>query len=290
MASSETTMHRGTYTAVWDVVRPECHQPEVAALRRALEPNLVPSGISGFALYESDHIALFVSESAPDHLPLLARFIAAGYLNSHVNEILSLELSQGRSSKAASSLVQDAVQGSVTSRVDVRDSDRNYGDYEPEHFTLEGMWNAMRGVCSRFHAGAGKRFLRCASEDCSAFLGWLDNPHEYLRYESRLDIDLGRIIGGDYVQLCTFLTSTLDRLNDSGHICAPRAVEEILVSHSRVIFATGGSLLFDEEARFKLRERYPLSASSRLAIRLRSWLTRAQARLVGSSASGVAFK
>lgn len=255
----------------WDNL-PMPDPAEVAAFRRQVTPGFLPSGINGFNLREGDHIALVVTSDEVDHLSLLKGFIAAGYRNSSAHEILSLELSLGRSAHGAITALEEVLGGAFDERIDVRDSDRNYGDYEPEHFTLEGMWQAMSGERSRMSSQG--ELLRCASEDCSLFLKWLDNPHEYLRYEARLGPDLNQLMPRSFVQLCTFRTSVLDELGLADHLDTALAMEQILASHSRVILLSDGGLSFDADARRVLRSRYPISRHRRMAVTVSSLWTR----------------
>lgn len=263
---------QGSYSDYWDLTQ-DSFPEEIISLRRSLAPNWVPSGISGFNLHKLDHVALFVCDSGEDHLNLLAKFVAAGCVNRESSEIISLELSQGRGLLEAKKILDSIIGERVSGKIDIRDSERNYSDYQTEHFTLEGMWSAMKGELKRID-DAGVKMFRCASEDCSIFLRWLDNPHDYLAYEARLSTDLSRILNTDHVQLCTFRLSLINQLGLNGHINPGRAIEEILASHKRIILMTGRGLYFDKSARNIIKSWYPVPFITRMMVYIKAALNK----------------
>jgi len=251
----------------------------VATLRRRVDPLFMPSGISGFTLRAGDHIALFVLPgSAPDaHLPILFRYVAAGANNLDRDEAVVLELSEGATPAMAETGLSGLTGGGHRSRIDIVDWDRNSGDYQPGHFDLAGMWRAITKQRPRMD-GVERPAFRCASEDCSFFVRWLDNAADYLRYEAQLPVDLDRLLPGPFLQLCTFKDHLLGELADARRISRAESVATLLASHNRVIVVAGPRIIFDADAREHLLNHYAIPRSRYLAQVLRSRVDALRAR------------
>ena len=253
----------------------------VAEVRRRADPLFMPSGISGFSLRARDHIALFVLPGAADdsHLPVLFRYVAAGANNEDRHEAVVLELSDGATPAMAEAGLAGMIAAPRRARIDVVDWDRNSGDYRLGHFDLAGMWQAITNQRPRME-GVDQPAFRCASEDCSFFVRWLDNAGDYPRYEAQLPEDLSRLLPGPFLQLCTFKDRLLVELADAQDIPAAESVATILASHNRVIAVADDRILFDGAARERLMDQYGISRSRYRAQVLRSRASALRARFL----------
>jgi hypothetical protein len=200
----------------------------------------LPSGINNFRLCANDHIAVIIfSDQNDSYYNLILDFLTAGIENGRDEEFLSLELTEGRKVHDAVQQIEERTGDPLPESIDIRGWERNQADYEPEKFTHEGMRRAMDSEAVRLHKSPDA-VLRVASEDCSAFMGWLENPKEYLAYEHELGQDLADHIGGRrYVQLCTFKVSTLERLGEriGG---AKAALLDLALSHNQLLVIENG--------------------------------------------------
>lgn len=278
-----TTIRKSKFAERWERGYSSLAAGDVPRIRSQINPSFVPSGISGFILNKGDHVALFIEEDDIDYLPVLEKFLIAGYRSSSKPEILSLELSRTENAAPVKERMMAKLGRNFSDTIEIRDVDQNYSDYEPEHFTIEGMWDAMNHERRRFSRDESQHSFRCASEDCSLFLRWVDNPREYLRYESRLAQDLENIVCKGSVQLCAFRHSVLREMESIGKLNASIAVGEILASHSRVILLTHEQIVFDDLARAIIEREFPLCTKDRLAIKAHSIISRISAKLTPKS-------
>jgi hypothetical protein len=227
-------------TKLWLMAPPDslraARNDATSTVLQELEQSELPSGINNFRLRANDHIAVIVfSDGKDSYFDLILDFLTAGIENRRDDELLSLELTEGREVRDAVRRLEKRLSDSVPMEsIDIRGWERNQADYEPERFTHEGMWRAMDSEAVRLHEKSDA-VLRVASEDCSAFMGWLENPKEYLDYEYELGRDLTtRIEGRRFIQLCTFQVPTIERLGEriGG---AKAALLDLALSHNRLL-------------------------------------------------------
>ena len=273
---SKTVVRESAFAGTWADLQMDA-TPEVIKFRRSVEPDFVPSGVSGLVLRRGDHIALVVEDESGEHLDIIKDFLAAGYRNGGEEEILSLELNQNRNKDKVSSELAQQLGPSFSHRLDVRDWAENNSDFEQGasrstgRFTRAGMWQAMNDERRRMRPD-WEPMLRCASEDCSLFIRWLENPDDYLKYEARLGADLDRIVPSGFVQLCTFRSSVLREMDAQGVLPLERTVADILASHNRVVLLDNEGMHLDAAARARIEKRYELGAGFRFAAKARARL------------------
>lgn len=126
--------------------------------------------------------------------------------------------------------------GEVPSGLEIREWEQNSGDFVPEHFDLPGMFRAMGHERERLSRVGSRSMLRCASEDCTKFISWLDNPREYIKYEYRLSKDLsGFTEGHGFVQLCVFKVWLLRDLCAAHKLDFGEALADLILSHNPLV-------------------------------------------------------
>ncbi|WP_431843212.1 pentapeptide repeat-containing protein [Calidifontibacter indicus] len=273
---AKTVVRESAFAGTWAHLQVEA-TPELIKFRRSVEPEFVPSGVSGLLLRRGDHIALVVEDESGEHLDIIKDFLAAGYRNGGEEELLSLELTENRNKEQVSNELAQQLGPGFSDRLDVRDWVENNSDFEQGasrstgRFTRPGMWQAMNDERRRMRPD-WEPMLRCASEDCSLFIRWLENPDDYLKYEARLGADLERIVPSGFVQLCTFRSSVLRDMDAQGVLPLGRSVADILASHNRVVLLDREGVHLDAVARTRIEKHYELGTGSRFAAKARARL------------------
>lgn len=227
-----------TESALWTRTNSGFHREPSEATRVVdlpIDRRFVPSGIPRVNLNVGDHLAIFVHDRTDGYLRPLLDYVAAGAVRPDVRETMSLELTLGRSAKDMTRRLEDVV-GNVPADLEIREWEQNSGDFVPEHFDLPGMFRAMGHERDRLSRVGSQSMLRCASEDCTKFISWLDNPRDYIKYEYRLSKDLtGFTEGHGFVQLCVFKTWLLRELCASHNLDFGEALADLVLAHDPLV-------------------------------------------------------
>jgi hypothetical protein len=226
-------------------LRAPLEQSELLRTLVKRNPLELPSGINNFSVVKDDHIAVLVFNESPRLDQLVRDFVLAGVENPVEDEHLTLELTEGQDIAGVRSSLEESLGDDLPPEVDVVGWERNSGDYEPSHFTREGMYRAIDNEAIRLSNVPRAAVLRVASEDCSKFMAWLDNPADYLAYEYELRNDLSqRLHGRPFLQLCTFRAETFRSIaTQHPSFDYATAMLDVVASHNRLVVVDDDDVL-----------------------------------------------